>query len=85
MRGCLRGVVAVCVLASPPAQAQDVPTTLPPVVAVGEGLPAGAPASLDHVDAGAVPARSALSVSEWLHRVPGVVARDRQNLGRTCR
>ncbi|MGN6513388.1 MAG: TonB-dependent receptor family protein, partial [Lysobacteraceae bacterium] len=63
---------------SPPAQAD--PVTLPGILVVGERATTGTPAALDRVDAGAVAARAGRSVSELLQRVPGVTARDRQNL-----
>ena len=55
-------------------------STLPGVVVVGQRQLTGTPASLDRVTQETVPARARLSVSEWLARVPGVAARDRQNL-----
>src|SRR5690606_23004167 len=68
-------------LASLPAHAQDGAreVTLPGIVVVGQHH-ADAPASVDAVDAGEIPAAPATSVSEALRRIPGVVARDRQNL-----
>jgi iron complex outermembrane receptor protein len=60
--------------------ADTVPTTLPPVVAVGDPMELQVPASLDRVDARELPARAGASVSELLQRVPGVAARDRENL-----
>lgn len=65
------------------ATAQEPPhamATLPGVIVVGERAARGTPAALDRVDAGTVPARAGRSVSELLHRVPGIAARDRQNL-----
>ncbi|MEO7258567.1 MAG: TonB-dependent receptor, partial [Luteimonas sp.] len=38
------------------------------------------PASVDRIDVSDIPARRQLSISELLQRVPGVAARDRQNL-----
>ena len=80
--GARAGVVAamLCAIVSAQASAQDVAKTLPAVVAVGAPAPRDAPASLDRVDADAAPARPAASVSELLRRIPGVAARDRQNL-----
>src|SRR5690606_42128333 len=62
------------------AQGHDAVRTLPSVVAVGEPVPRAVPASLDEVAANEVPAAPRASVSELLRRVPGVAARDRQNL-----
>ncbi|MFL6592524.1 MAG: TonB-dependent receptor family protein [Luteimonas sp.] len=56
------------------------PEALPGVIVTGKRVVAGTPASLDRVDAADVPARAQASVSELLRRVPGVAARDRQNL-----
>ena len=55
------------------------PATLPGVVVVGNRQLPATPASVDAVHAPALPARSNRSVTEWLDRVPGVSARDRQN------
>lgn len=54
--------------------------TLPGVVVVGERVPEATPASVDTVDAETIPAAAKASVSQALQRIPGVVARDRQNL-----
>lgn len=62
------------------AQAQEDVPTLPSVVAVGDPAPREVPATLDRIAAEDVPAAPRTSVSELLRRVPGVVARDRQNL-----
>jgi len=76
----------VLLLAGTAAQAQESvpppgpPQALPGVVVVGSRVPLEAPASVDVVEASAVPAAPRTSVSELLRRVPGVVARDRQNL-----
>jgi iron complex outermembrane receptor protein len=56
------------------------PVDLPGIVVSGERQVAGTPASIDRIDVDAVPAREQKSVSELLQRVPGVAARDRQNL-----
>ena len=56
------------------------PEALPGVIVTGEREVAGTPASVDRIDAVDVPARRQASVSELLRRVPGVAARDRQNL-----
>ena len=81
MRVAFVGWLALGALAPGHAAGQDTgTTTLPPVVAVGDAAPRAAPASLDQVAADEVPARTALSASELLRRIPGVVARDRQNL-----
>lgn len=58
----------------------EAPATLPGVVVVGERQLTDTPASIDQVQAATLPARSGRSVSEWLDRVPGVAAHDRQNL-----
>ena len=55
------------------------PATLPGVVVEGNRELPATPASIDRVRAAQLPARSNRSVSEWLDRVPGVTARDRQN------
>ncbi len=62
-------------LAAPP-----VPSTLPGVVVVGHRTVQGTPASNDTTDVTTIPARAQRSVSEVLQRIPGVSARDRQNL-----
>lgn len=54
--------------------------TLPGIVVAGERRIDETPASIDRIDAGSVPARPGLSVSELLQRVPGIAAHDRQNL-----
>ena len=56
------------------------PGDLPGVIVTGEREVAGTPASVDRVDVADIPARAQVSVSELLRRVPGVAARDRQNL-----
>jgi len=68
-------------LAALPAHAQDGEheVTLQGIVVVGQRH-VDAPASVDVVDAGEIPAAPATSVSGALRRIPGVVARDRQNL-----
>jgi iron complex outermembrane receptor protein len=55
------------------------PATLPGVIVEGNRQLSATPASIDRIHAAALPARSNRSVSEWLERVPGVAARDRQN------
>ncbi|HSR65813.1 MAG TPA: Plug domain-containing protein, partial [Xanthomonadaceae bacterium] len=82
---CPRWLTAVVVLAACHARgasAQRLPATatLPGVIVVGERAPPGTPATVDRVEAGAVPARAGRSASELLRQVPGVAARDRQNL-----
>jgi len=62
------------------AQEAPAPVPLPGIVVSGERDLATTPASVDRIDVDAVPARPRLSVSEVLRRVPGVAARDRQNL-----
>lgn len=64
----------------PMQQAQQQPTHLPAVVVVGGRLTDATPASIDRVDVQALPALEGSSVAEVLRRVPGVGARDRQNL-----
>lgn len=59
---------------------QPQPTHLPAVVVVGGRLTDATPASIDRVEVQALPARVGSSVAEVLRRVPGVAARDRQNL-----
>jgi iron complex outermembrane receptor protein len=59
---------------------QTTPPTLPGIVVVGERQVQGTPASIDRIDVDDVPARPQLRVTELLQRVPGVAARDRQNL-----
>ena len=60
--------------------APPVPSTLPGVVVVGQRAVQGIPASSDTIDVATVPARAQISVSEVLKRIPGVSARDRENL-----
>ncbi len=72
-------MAAACCAVCASASAQP-PSTLPGVMVVGQRQLAGTPASVDRVQADAVPARARLSVSEWLVGVPGVAAHDRQNL-----
>ena len=79
-----RGVLlafAFALASGPCVHAQDAaPRALPGIVVTGERAVPGTPASSARVDARDVPARSGRSVSEVLRRVPGVAARDRQNL-----
>lgn len=56
------------------------PQALPAVVVVADPADPSVPASLDWRDAGDVPAWPRTQVSELLRRIPGVDARDRQNL-----
>jgi iron complex outermembrane receptor protein len=73
----------VLLLAASGLQAQErgePDVVLPGVVVVGTPAPSDPPASVDTVDADAVAAAPKTSVSELLRRIPGVVARDRQNL-----
>jgi iron complex outermembrane receptor protein len=74
--GCCVAMEALAQLAfaAPP------PSALPGIVVVGGRQLESTPASIDRINARAVPARPQLSVSELLQRVPGVAARDRQNL-----
>ncbi len=76
--GLLAWTSLVC--AAPTEPAGQTPAALPGIVVVGERQLQGTPASIDRIDVDAVPARPQLSVSELLQRVPGVAARDRQNL-----
>ncbi len=75
-------LMALAALASTAPQARDIrpEPTLPAVVAVGERVTESVPASVDTVQAEAVPVAVHTSVSETLRRIPGVMARDRQNL-----
>ena len=64
-----------------PAPAQDQEAVgLPGVVAIGERPSTSVPASIDVVDAGDTPAPLGVGVADYLQRLPGVVARERQNL-----
>ena len=74
------GIVAACVALAGAARAQESPVALPAIVVSGEREVLATPASVDRIDVDAVPARPRVSVSEVLRRVPGVAARDRQNL-----
>jgi iron complex outermembrane receptor protein len=81
MRQGLTSLVVSCFIAgSAHAQVQPPPTYLPPVMVVGGRMADSTPASVDSVDVRPLPAREGSSVAEVLRRVPGVVARDRQNL-----
>ncbi len=62
------------------AFAVEPPSKLPGVVVIGVRQLESTPASIDRIDISTVVARPQLSVSEVLQRVPGVAARDRQNL-----
>lgn len=73
-------LVAFLLVAGGAAHAQALPANLPGVVVVGDRPADATPASIDRVDAGSVPARAGTSVAELLRRVPGMAARDRQNL-----
>ncbi|MDQ2702142.1 MAG: TonB-dependent receptor [Pseudomonadota bacterium] len=82
MRYCKKGVAmlaASLLLVAGPGRAQSA-VTLPGVVAVGERPATSVPASIDVVDAGDVPAPVGVGVAEYLRRMPGVAARERQNL-----
>jgi iron complex outermembrane recepter protein len=70
----------VIALSAKPLLAAEPASTLPGVIVVGERRLDGTPASIDRIDVDAVPAWAQRSVSEVLQRVPGVAARDRQNL-----
>ena len=74
--------LACCLLVPHGSRAAETarPATLPGVVVVGQRQLAGTPASIDRVAVKDIPARPQASVSELLRRVPGVAARDRQNL-----
>ena len=72
-------VVSWLIAGAAQAQVQP-PAHLPPVVVVGGRMADSTPASVDSVDVRPLPAREGSSVAEVLRRVPGVVARDRQNL-----
>lgn len=62
------------------AGAGELPSTLPVVVVVGDPADPSVPASLDWRSAGDVPAWPRTRASDLLRRIPGVAARDRQNL-----
>jgi iron complex outermembrane receptor protein len=62
------------------AGAGEVPSTLPVVVVVGDPADPSVPASLDWRSADDVPAWPRTRASDLLRRIPGVAARDRQNL-----
>lgn len=81
-RGAASGLLAWASLAwaAPAAPVEQATPTLPGIVVVGERQVQGTPASIDRIDVDDVPARPQVSVSELLQRVPGVAARDRQNL-----
>jgi iron complex outermembrane receptor protein len=72
-------LVGACALqvafAAPP-----VASTLPGIVVVGQRTVQGTPASNDTIEVTTIPAHAQRSVSEVLQRIPGVSARDRQNL-----
>ena len=71
----------LCSLVASGAEPPVPPTaTLPGVVVVGERQVVGTPASVDRVSRAALAAPALRSVSEWLEQLPGVGARDRQNL-----
>jgi iron complex outermembrane receptor protein len=72
--------VLVFVIALLPASVLAGEPTLPGVVVVGERRLGGTPASVDRVHVRDVHGRTGRSVSEELRRLPGVAARDRQNL-----
>ena len=73
-------VLAMALLAAAgQSRAQDA-VALPGVVAVGERPATAVPASIDIVDAEDVVAPVGVGVAEYLQRMPGVAARDRQNL-----
>jgi iron complex outermembrane receptor protein len=77
----MRSGVMACLLATGAVvHAQEMPASLPGVVVVGDRPAEATPASIDRVDASAVPTRAGTGVAELLLRMPGVAARDRQNL-----
>jgi len=77
-----RDALAIVLLLAVAANAANAatPATLPGIVVTGERELPGTPASIDRVEVESVPARELKSVSELLQRIPGVAARDRQNL-----
>lgn len=78
--GCARRLLLGALCATASAAAQERTATLPGIVVTGERAVAGTPASVDRVRTRDVPARGGRSLSEVLRQVPGVSARDRQNL-----
>ncbi len=92
MRRIALALAGMCLAAAPAAGAQEAsgsptngaagthPATLPSVVVVGDPADPSVPASLDWRDADDVPAWPRTRVSDLLRRIPGVAARDRQNL-----
>lgn len=81
-QGTIAPALLLGALAASPGHAQEAAsaTTLPGIVVVGQHVPDATPASVDAVAADAIHAAPGVSVSEALRRIPGVVARDRQNL-----
>src|SRR5690606_28402978 len=79
MRSGATGWALAISVAAGPALAQET-TGLPGVVAVGERPSTSVPASIDVVDAGDVVAPLGVGVAAYLQRLPGVAARERQNL-----
>ena len=71
---CLLGAIA------PSGAAEERTTTLPGVVVTGERAVTGTPASVDRVRTRDISGRSGQSLSDVLREIPGVSARDRQNL-----
>ncbi|HEX2595457.1 MAG TPA: TonB-dependent receptor [Luteimonas sp.] len=80
VRACAASLLASVFTPTLSRAADATPPTLPGVVVVGQRQVPGTPASIDRISVKDVPARPQLSVSELLERVPGVGARDRQNL-----
>ena len=76
---CVLALIIACVthgaVAAPP-----VSSMLPGIVVIGQRNVQGVPASSDTIDVTTMPAHAQRSVSEVLQRIPGVSARDRQNL-----
>ena len=79
LRAHRRALSAALLLLAAEANAAT-PATLPGIVVTGERDLQGTPASIDRVEVESVPARQLKSAAELLQRIPGVAARDRQNL-----
>jgi iron complex outermembrane receptor protein len=73
-------LLAIAGLPAGSAGAGELPSTLPVVVVVGDPADPSVPASLDWRSADDVPAWPRTRASDLLRRIPGVAARDRQNL-----
>ncbi|HET6434579.1 MAG TPA: TonB-dependent receptor, partial [Xanthomonadaceae bacterium] len=76
----LAPLACACTAHAQDASADDGVHQLPGVVVIGQRAPEQTAASLDRIEVAALPGRENRSVSEVLQRVPGVAARERQNL-----